>query len=118
MQEGTGRNQRPANFCLYCVTGVIVVTGDDGSQCSFRSGDAFVSPAGFTGTWEIAEPAKKLYAYDGLVLISSPEGGEGRRPKLVNLRGPGPYRLFCSQEDQARRHAASASDVCVCLTVP
>ena len=54
-----------------------MVTGDDGSQCSFRSGDAFVSPAGFTGTWEIAEPAKKLYAYYGLVLISSPEGGEG-----------------------------------------
>ena len=92
MQEGTGRNQRRANFCLYCVTGVILVTGDDGSQCSFRSGDAFVSRAGFTGTWE--------------------------RPKLVNLRGPGPYRLFCSQEDQARCHAASASDVCVCLTVP
>jgi uncharacterized cupin superfamily protein len=22
-----------------------------------------MSPAGFTGTWEIVEPAKKLYAY-------------------------------------------------------
>jgi uncharacterized cupin superfamily protein len=22
-----------------------------------------VSPAGFTGTWEIVEPAKKFYAY-------------------------------------------------------
>ena len=41
-----------------------------------------------------------------------------RRPKLVNLRGPGPYRLFCSQDDRARCHAACASDVCVCLTVP
>jgi uncharacterized cupin superfamily protein len=45
------------------LTGVIVVTGDDGSQRTFRAGDAFVSPAGFTGTWEILEPAKKLYAY-------------------------------------------------------
>jgi uncharacterized cupin superfamily protein len=26
-------------------------------------GDPFVSAAGFTGTWEIIEPAKKLYAY-------------------------------------------------------
>ena len=33
------------------------------SQRTFRAGDAFVSPAGFTGTWEIVEPAKKLYAY-------------------------------------------------------
>jgi uncharacterized cupin superfamily protein len=38
------------------------VTGDDGSQRTFRAGDAFVSPAGFLGTWEIIEPAKKLYA--------------------------------------------------------
>ena len=30
---------------------------------TFRAGDAFVSPAGFTGTWEIVEPAKKFYAY-------------------------------------------------------
>ena len=27
-----------------------------------RAGDAFVSPAGFLGTWEIIEPGKKLYA--------------------------------------------------------
>ena len=37
--------------------------GDDGSQRTFRAGDTFVSPAGSTGTWEIVEPAKKLYAY-------------------------------------------------------
>jgi EutQ-like cupin domain len=37
---------------------VIVVTGDDGSQRTFRAGDAFVSPAGFVGTWEIVEPAR------------------------------------------------------------
>ena len=36
-----------------------MVTGDDGSQWTFRAGDAFVSPAGFLGTWEIVEPAKK-----------------------------------------------------------
>ena len=51
-----------SEFC-HLLEGVIVVTGDDGSQCTFRAGDAFVSPAGFTGTWEIVEAAKKLYAY-------------------------------------------------------
>jgi uncharacterized cupin superfamily protein len=50
-----------SEFC-HLLAGVIVVTGDDGSQRRFTAGDAFVSPAGFTGTWEIVEPAKKLYA--------------------------------------------------------
>ena len=39
-----------SEFC-HLLAGVIVVTGDDGSQRTFRAGDAFVSPAGFTGTW-------------------------------------------------------------------
>jgi len=51
-----------SEFC-HLLSGVIVVTGDDGSQRTFRAGDAFVSPAGFSGTWEIVEAAKKLYAY-------------------------------------------------------
>ena len=51
-----------SEFC-HLLAGVIVVTGDDGSERTFRADDAFVSPAGFTGTWEIVEPAKKLYAY-------------------------------------------------------
>jgi uncharacterized cupin superfamily protein len=52
---------RVPQFC-HLLAGVIVVTGDDGSQCTFRAGDAFVSPAGFLGTSEIVEPAKKVYA--------------------------------------------------------
>jgi uncharacterized cupin superfamily protein len=51
-----------SEFC-HLLAGVIVITGDDGSRRTFRAGDAFVSPAGFTGTWEIIEPARKLYAY-------------------------------------------------------
>lgn len=51
-----------SEFC-HLLSGIIVVTGDDGSQRTFRAGDAFVSPAGFSGTWEIVEAAKKLYAY-------------------------------------------------------
>ena len=45
------------------LSGDLVITGDDGSRRTFRAGDAFVPPAGFTGTWEIIEPARKLYAY-------------------------------------------------------
>jgi uncharacterized cupin superfamily protein len=28
----------------------------------YGAGDAFVSPAGFTGTWEVREHARKHYA--------------------------------------------------------
>lgn len=51
-----------SEFC-HLLEGIIIVTGDDGSKATFKAGDAFVSPAGFTGTWEIVEPAKKFYAF-------------------------------------------------------
>ena len=35
-------------FC-YLLEGLIVVRGDDGSEATFRAGDAFLTPAGFTG---------------------------------------------------------------------
>ena len=50
-----------SEFC-HVLSGVIVVTGDDGSEHVFRAGDAFVSPAGFTGIWDVREPARKYYA--------------------------------------------------------
>lgn len=48
-------------FCKL-TQGVLVVTGDDGVERTFRAGDAFVSPSGFTGIWEVLEPATKVYA--------------------------------------------------------
>ena len=51
-----------SEFC-HLLAGTIVVRGDDGSERTFRAGDAFVSPAGFTGTWEVTERAKKVFAY-------------------------------------------------------
>jgi uncharacterized protein len=33
-----------------------------GEKHEFRAGDAFVVPAGYEGTWEVAEPCKKWYA--------------------------------------------------------
>jgi EutQ-like cupin domain len=75
-----------------------VVTGDDGSQCTFRAGDAFVSPAGFLGTWEIIEPAKKLYANYEVITRQARDGGwsswplgqAGRFPQCGILSALGP----------------------------
>jgi uncharacterized cupin superfamily protein len=51
-----------SEFC-HLLKGKIVVRGDDGSERTYKAGDAFVSPAGFTGTWDVIEPAKKFYAF-------------------------------------------------------
>lgn len=51
-----------SEFC-HLLEGVVVVTDQTGERTTFRAGDAFVSPAGFTGTWEIVEPARKLFAF-------------------------------------------------------
>jgi len=48
-------------FCQL-LAGAIIVTGDDGSVRRFTAGEAFVSPAGFTGWWDVVEPARKYYA--------------------------------------------------------
>jgi uncharacterized cupin superfamily protein len=47
-------------FCQL-LAGRIVVTGDDGSVRTYATGDAFVSPSGFTGYWEVVETARKYY---------------------------------------------------------
>lgn len=48
-------------FC-HLLAGRVVVTSDEGEARTFSAGDAFVMPAGFTGTWEVLEAARKLYA--------------------------------------------------------
>lgn len=49
-----------SEFCQI-LAGAILVTGDDGSERLWHAGEAFVSPAGFTGTWEVRSPARKYY---------------------------------------------------------
>lgn len=51
-----------SEFCQL-LAGKLIVRGDDGSEHTYVAGDAFVTPAGFTGTWEVVERAKKVYAY-------------------------------------------------------
>jgi hypothetical protein len=45
------------------LAGVLVVDSDDGSRTTYRAGDVFLTPAGFTGTWEVVERARKHFAY-------------------------------------------------------
>jgi uncharacterized cupin superfamily protein len=46
----------------HLIAGEVVLYGDDGSVATYRAGDSFVVPAGFTGVWEVLTAARKLYA--------------------------------------------------------
>ncbi|HYD31031.1 MAG TPA: cupin domain-containing protein [Azospirillaceae bacterium] len=48
-------------FC-HLLSGRVIVRDDAGQQAEFKAGDSFVMPAGFTGSWEVVETARKLYA--------------------------------------------------------
>ena len=41
--------------------GKVVLVSDDGARSVFQMGDAFVVPAGFTGSWEVVEDCTKIY---------------------------------------------------------
>ena len=62
-QPGTWRVVFSESEFCHLLAGIIIVTGDDGSVTTFKAGDAFVSPAGFTGTWQVVEAARKYYAF-------------------------------------------------------
>jgi len=47
-------------YCLL-LSGVSVLTADDGTATTVRAGDAFVIPAGFRGTWEVVETTTKRF---------------------------------------------------------
>lgn len=48
-------------FCQL-TEGRVLLTAEDGREWRFGPGDAWVIPAGFRGTWETLEPARKRYA--------------------------------------------------------
>ncbi|MCQ4348847.1 cupin domain-containing protein [Pseudomonas stutzeri] len=47
----------------YCeiLQGVSVLRDRHGNAKTVRAGDRFVIPAGFSGTWEVLEPCRKVY---------------------------------------------------------
>lgn len=55
-------------YCLL-LSGVSVLTDEDGHATTVRAGDAFVIPAGFRGTWEVLETTTKRF------VISEPPAG-------------------------------------------
>jgi uncharacterized cupin superfamily protein len=48
-------------FCAL-LAGKAILTGADGTAETFVTGDAFIIPKGFAGTWETVEAVKKWYA--------------------------------------------------------
>jgi uncharacterized cupin superfamily protein len=58
---GRWRVQYTENEFCHLTRGLIRISDASGQQWSFKAGDSFVSPAGFSGTWEVIEPTAKLY---------------------------------------------------------
>jgi hypothetical protein len=47
-------------YCLM-LEGRILIRADDGAETLVVAGDSFVVPAGFSGTWQVLEKARKVY---------------------------------------------------------
>lgn len=47
-------------FC-HIVTGHVRLIGDDGTVRTFKTGDAFMIPNGFSGCWEVVETTTKHF---------------------------------------------------------
>ena len=50
---------------IQILEGVVVVTDAEGCARTYRAGDAFVTPKGFSGTWDVIEPIKKHFTWYG-----------------------------------------------------
>ena len=60
--RGKWRVRYTENELCVMTAGSVVIESASGERLSFRSGDAFVIPAGFSGTWEVVEDCAKIYA--------------------------------------------------------
>lgn len=47
---------------IHVVAGWMTVTADDGSALDLKAGDVAVFPRGWTGTWDIHETVRKVFA--------------------------------------------------------
>jgi len=50
------------NELCVMTAGRVIIESAAGERMSFGAGDAFLIPAGFTGTWEVVEDCSKIYA--------------------------------------------------------
>jgi uncharacterized cupin superfamily protein len=46
----------------HLLAGVVRLSAASGEARTYRAGDSFVIASGFTGTWEVLEACRKLYA--------------------------------------------------------
>jgi uncharacterized cupin superfamily protein len=60
--RGTWRVRYSENELCVITAGRVVLTDEHGARSAFATGDAFVIPAGFSGTWEVVEDCTKIYA--------------------------------------------------------
>jgi len=60
--RGKWRVRYTENELCVMTAGRVVIESTGGERSSFGPGDAFVIPAGFTGTWEVIEECTKIYA--------------------------------------------------------
>ncbi|HLJ38170.1 MAG TPA: cupin domain-containing protein [Steroidobacteraceae bacterium] len=60
--RGKWRVRYSENELCVMTRGRVVIESAEGERSSFGPGDAFVVPAGFSGTWEVLEDCSKIYA--------------------------------------------------------
>lgn len=60
--RGKWRIRYTENELCVMTSGRVVIESDSGERSVFATGDAFVVPAGFSGTWEVLEDCSKVYA--------------------------------------------------------
>jgi len=60
--RGKWRVRYTENELCVMTAGRVVIESASGERASFGPGDAFLVPAGFTGTWEVLEDCAKIYA--------------------------------------------------------
>lgn len=74
-QPGRWRVSFTENEFCHLLSGVVVVSDEEGGEAVFRAGDSFVMPAGFVGAWEVVQTARKLYATYEPPAVSPAEPG-------------------------------------------
>jgi uncharacterized cupin superfamily protein len=60
--RGKWRVRYTENELCVMTAGRVVIESESGERHTFASGDVFVVPAGFSGTWEVLEDCSKIYA--------------------------------------------------------
>jgi uncharacterized protein len=60
--RGKWRVRYTENELCVMTAGRVIIESASGERSSFGAGDAFVVPAGFSGTWEVLEDCSKIYA--------------------------------------------------------